>query len=142
LLSWVRQWHPDVDPGIGASVGDYLRGFLDEALVGLGLSAAACPPGAPRLRPVAGVDERPRERRAPSAQGWARWFSLARSRRSGTHLCHALEDDVMGEHGDVVAQRHAGDHAVDQPAWGDSDLVARSIDGYRTVEVDRRVEGQ
>jgi hypothetical protein len=40
LVPWVRQWHPDIDPGIGASIGDYLRGFLDEALVGLGLSAA------------------------------------------------------------------------------------------------------
>lgn len=40
LLPWVRQWHPDVDPGMGQSMGDYLTGFLDQTLLDLGLTAA------------------------------------------------------------------------------------------------------
>ncbi len=37
LLPWVLQWHPEVDPGMGMSMGEFFRMFLAEQLRALGL---------------------------------------------------------------------------------------------------------
>lgn len=38
LISWLKQWHNDVDPEFGERMGDYFEGFLAEELRGLELS--------------------------------------------------------------------------------------------------------
>jgi len=37
LLPWVLQWHPQVDPGMGMSMGEFFRMFLAEQLRALDL---------------------------------------------------------------------------------------------------------
>jgi len=50
LLPWVRQWHPEIDPGMGLAMADFFQTFLAEQVRSLGLSEAEVrswsPPGA------------------------------------------------------------------------------------------------
>ena len=54
LLPWVHQWHPEVDPDLGTSTGEYLKGLLDAQLAQHGLTLAGvrtwAPPATQRLR--------------------------------------------------------------------------------------------
>ena len=38
LLPWLQQWHNDIDPAIGARMGDYFDGFVDDEARALGLT--------------------------------------------------------------------------------------------------------
>ena len=38
LLPWIRQWHPQVDPGMGLPMGDFFSSFVSEQMRELGLS--------------------------------------------------------------------------------------------------------
>lgn len=38
LLPWIRQWHPEVDPGMGLAMGDFFSSFVSEQMRELGLS--------------------------------------------------------------------------------------------------------
>jgi len=53
-LPWVHQWHPEIDPDLGMTSGDYLQGLLDAQLAQLGLTLADVrawtPPAPPRRR--------------------------------------------------------------------------------------------
>lgn len=53
-LPWVHQWHPEIDPDLGMTSGDYLQGLLDAQLAQLGLTLADvrawAPPNTPRRR--------------------------------------------------------------------------------------------
>jgi hypothetical protein len=40
MLPWVRQWHPEVNPMIGESMGDYLTNFVQETANSFGLTSA------------------------------------------------------------------------------------------------------
>ncbi len=54
LLPWVHQWHPEVDPDLGTSTGEYLKGLLDAQLAQHGFTLAGvrawAPPATQRLR--------------------------------------------------------------------------------------------
>jgi hypothetical protein len=54
LVPWVEQWHPDVDPSIGQSLGAFYRGQVDQALRAIGATrdtlAAWRPPAPTRGR--------------------------------------------------------------------------------------------
>ena len=38
LLPWLKQWHNEVDPAFGTSMGDYFEGFFDEQARSLGMT--------------------------------------------------------------------------------------------------------
>jgi len=38
LLPWIRQWHPEVDPGMGLAMGEFFSSFVSEQMRELGLS--------------------------------------------------------------------------------------------------------
>jgi hypothetical protein len=54
LLSWVRQWHPEIDDDLGMTTADYLQGLLDAQFAQHGLTLAEVrawqPPAASRGR--------------------------------------------------------------------------------------------
>jgi hypothetical protein len=36
VLPWVHQWHPDVDPGLGQTLGTFYQGQLEQFLATIG----------------------------------------------------------------------------------------------------------
>ena len=36
VVPWVKQWHSDVDPGLGQPLGDFYQGQVDQALASIG----------------------------------------------------------------------------------------------------------
>ena len=58
------------------------------------------------------------------------------------HLGDAAHAGVMGEKHGFGAQRHCGDHAVDQPSGRDALSPAPPIDPCRPVEVGGQVEAE
>jgi hypothetical protein len=40
LVPWLKQWHNDPDPNIGAGMGDYFEGYVKEEALGLKLALA------------------------------------------------------------------------------------------------------
>ncbi|HWG73694.1 MAG TPA: BREX-2 system adenine-specific DNA-methyltransferase PglX [Acidimicrobiales bacterium] len=57
-IPWVRQWHPEVDPGLGVTMGHYLASYLSATLLELGLTAADLAGWLP-AEPVRGRRRRP-----------------------------------------------------------------------------------
>ena len=60
-------------------------------------------------------------------RGWVEWDADDGGDRS--------EVAVLGEQLVPAAPGHCGDEAIEQPARGDSDLAARSVDARRGIEI-------
>lgn len=54
LLPWIRQWHPEVDPGMGLPMGEFFKTFLDEQVRSLDLSEAEVRSWSPAAAPGPG----------------------------------------------------------------------------------------